>query len=188
MRNRATMKAIHLLRLVARNGDERIMSTTYDPAQDLAVLAQQEALLRFTEFTPDTAWQLGVRLHDALLARAAGGTVEIERGGQLLFACTTPGAKPDQANWIRRKRNTVRHFARSSYAIGRQLELDHQTLEVPHGLSLVDYAAHGGGFPLFLADMLSGSIIVSGLPQRDDHTLVVTAIAVQLNAVIPQLA
>ena len=59
----------------------------------------------------------------------AGGTVEIEFAGQLLFSCTTVGAKLDQANWIRRKRNTVRHFARSSYAVGRQLELDQQMLE-----------------------------------------------------------
>ena len=114
------------------------MSTTPDPAQDLAILAQQESLLHFTEFTADTAWQLGNRLRDALLAREAGGTVEIEIRSQLLFACATVGAKPDQANWIRRKRNTVHHFARSSYAVGRQLALDQQTLESQHGLALVD--------------------------------------------------
>ena len=164
------------------------MSTPPDPAQDLAVLAQQESLLRFTDFTPDTAWQLGNHLRDALLAREAGGSVEIELAGQLLFACTTVGAKPDQADWIRRKRNAVRHFARSSYSIGRQLELDQQTLEAHHGLALADYAAHGGGFPIFLAGSeCVGTIIVSGLPQREDHNLVVTAIAEHLNVTIPQL-
>jgi uncharacterized protein (UPF0303 family) len=165
------------------------MSTTPDPAQDLAILAQQESLLHFTDFTPDTAWQLGNRLHDALLALQAGGTVEIELGGQLLFACTTPGAKPNQADWIRRKRNTVRHFARSSYAVGRQLEFDRQTLEAPHGLALVDYAAHGGGFPIFLTGSeCLGTIIVSGLPQREDHNLVVAAIAEHLDVAIPHLS
>ena len=164
------------------------MSTTPDPAQDLAILAQQESLLHFTDFTADTAWQLGKRLRNALLAREAGGTVEIEVRGQLLFACATVGAKPDQTNWIRRKRNTVHHFARSSYAVGRQLELDQQTLESQHGLALVDYAAHGGGFPIFLADSVCvGTIILSGLPQREDHNLVVTAVAEHLNVTIPQL-
>jgi uncharacterized protein (UPF0303 family) len=164
------------------------MSTTPDPAQDLTILAQQESVLRFATFTPDTAWQLGNRLRDALLAREAGGTVEIEFADQLLFACTTVGAKPNQADWIRRKRNTVRHFARSSYAVGRQLDLDNQTLEASHGLALADYAAHGGGFPIFLAGSeCVGTIIVSGLPQRDDHNLVVTAIAKHLNVAIPQL-
>ena len=164
------------------------MSTTPDPAQDLAILTEQESLLRFTDFTPDTAWQLGNRLRDALLAREAGGTVEIELANQLLFACTTVGAKPNQADWIRRKRNTVRHFARSSYAVGRQLELSQQTLETRDGLSDVDYAAHGGGFPIFLrGSECVGTIIVSGLPQRDDHNLAVTAIAEQLSVAIPQL-
>jgi uncharacterized protein (UPF0303 family) len=164
------------------------MSAIFDPAQDLTILAQQEALLHFAEFTPDTAWQLGHRLHDALAARPEGGTVEIELNGQLLFACATMGAKPNQADWIRRKRNTVRHFARSSYAVGRQLELDRQTLEEHHGLALADYAAHGGGFPLFLEGSgCVGTIVVSGLPQREDHKLVASAIAEQLGITIPQL-
>jgi uncharacterized protein (UPF0303 family) len=162
--------------------------STPDPAQDLVILAQQEALLRFTDFTPDTAWQLGTRLRNALLTKPLGATVEIELGGQLLFACTTVGAKPDQADWIRRKRNTVRRFARSSYAVGRQLALDQQTLEARHGVALVDYAAHGGGFPIFLGGAeCVGTIIVSGLPQREDHNLVVTVIAEYLNVTIPQL-
>ncbi|HSY36247.1 MAG TPA: heme-degrading domain-containing protein [Acidobacteriaceae bacterium] len=164
------------------------MSATPHPAQDLEILTRQESLLHFTDFTPDTAWQLGNRLRDALLALEAGGTAEIELAGQLLFACTTVGAKPNQADWIRRKRNTVRHFARSSYAVGRQLELDQQTLETRDGLVLADYAAHGGGFPIFLAGSeCVGTIIVSGLPQRDDHNLVVTAIAEHLNVAVPQL-
>lgn len=177
------------------------MPLTPDPTADLAVLAQQESLLRFTAFDPGTAWQLGSLLHAALLARNAGGTVEIELDGQLLFACTTPGAKPSQADWIRRKRNTVHRLHRSSYTIGRELARDNTTLEAAHGLSETDYAAHGGGFPLWLkadpsdpdagdaaANTLAGTIIVSGLPQRDDHNLVVTALAEFLSIPIPHLS
>ncbi len=156
--------------------------------EDLTILAQQEALLRFTAFTPDTAWQLGSLLRYALLARNAGGTIEIELANHILFTSTTPGATPGQADWVRRKRNTVRRFARSSYAVGRQLELDQQTLEARHGLALADYAAHGGGFPLRIADAFVGTIILSGLAQRDDHNLVVAAIAESLDVAIPQLA
>jgi uncharacterized protein (UPF0303 family) len=159
-----------------------------DPAADLAILTQQETLLRFPAFDANTAWQLGSRLRDTLLARNAGGSIEIDLASHVLFACVTPGATPGQADWIRRKRNTVRRFARSTYAIGRQLELDGQTLEARHGLTLADYAAHGGGFPLRIADAFVGTIILSGLAQRDDHNLVVTAIAAQLGITIPQLA
>ena len=167
------------------------------PAADLLVLQQQEALLRFTAFDPDAAWQLGSLLHAALLERHAGATVEIELHGQLLFVCTTPSAKPNQADWIRRKRNTVHRLRRSSYAIGRELERDAATLESAHNLSEADFAAHGGGFPLWLkadaasesdADVLAGTITLSGLPQRDDHNLVVTAIAQLLSIRIPHLS
>jgi uncharacterized protein (UPF0303 family) len=164
------------------------MSAAHDPAQDLAILAQQESLLHFPSFTPDTAWEVGGLLRSAALARNAGCTVEIELANHILFTATTPGAAPGQADWIRRKRNTVRRFARSTYAVGRQLELDQQTLEARHGLTLADYAAHGGGFPLRIGDAFVGTIILSGLAQRDDHNLVVTAIAEHLHITIPQLA
>lgn len=155
---------------------------------DLAVLDQQEALLQFTAFNANTAWELGSRLRAKLLERGAGGSVEIEVAGHLLFACATPGAPPGQANWIRRKRNTVRHFARSTYAIGRKLEADATTLSEKHGLSEADHVAHGGGFPIFLEGTgMIGSIIFSGLPQRDDHNLVVEALAEHLGVDVPRL-
>ena len=157
-------------------------------AQDLALIAQQEALLHFPHFNADTAWQLGSLLRDKLLARKAGGSIEIDLAGHVLFACATPGATPGQADWIRRKRNVVRRFARSSYAVGRQLELEGQTLEARHGLTLADYAVHGGGFPLVLAGSgLVGSVILSGLPQRDDHNLVAAALAELLHLDAPVL-
>ena len=124
-----------------------------------------------------------------LLEKGAGGTVEIELAGQVLFTAATPGATPGQADWIRRKRNVVRRFARSTYAIGRMLERDAQTMEDRHGLSLADYAAHGGGFPLIVDGTGPiGTIICSGLPQREDHELVVAAIAQLLGLRAPRLS
>lgn len=156
--------------------------------EDLEVIAEQEKLLRFASFNTDTAWQLGNLLRAMLLERNASGTVEIELAGQVLFACTTPGASPGQANWIRRKRNTVRAFAKSSYAVGLTLERDGDTLPERQGLALVDYAIHGGGFPLHVTGMgCIGSVVVSGLPQRQDHELVVTAVAQLLGLNPPHL-
>jgi uncharacterized protein (UPF0303 family) len=162
-----------------------------NPDDDLPILAQQEALLHFPAFDPAAAWQLGSLLHDALVTRNAGGTVEIEFDHQLLFACTTPGAKPNQADWIRRKRNSVRRLGRCTYAIGRELARENATLDSAHHLSETDFAAHGGGFPIRLIanpQTIAGTIVLSGLPQRDDHNLVVTAIAQFLGVAIPQLA
>ena len=157
--------------------------------EDLAVLEVQETVLRFAAFDPGMAWRLGSLLRGKLEALRAGGSVEIEVAGHLWFACATAGATPGQANWIRRKRNTVRHFGRSTYAIGRKLELEGATLMGRHALSEVDYAAHGGGFPIALQGTgMVGSVVLSGLPQRDDHNLVVDGLAEVLGVDVPRLA
>ena len=156
--------------------------------EDLKVIAQQEELLRWDGFDAETAWRLGGVMRSALLARGAGGSVEIELAGQVLFACATVGATPGQADWIRRKRNTVRRFARSSYGVGRTLEAAGETMQARHGLELRDFAAHGGGFPLTLVGAgCVGSVVVSGLPQREDHALVVAAISEVLGVEVPRL-
>ena len=158
-------------------------------ADDLAILEQQEQLLRFTSFNAETAWELGNILRTLLMESRAGGTIEIELANHLLFACATPGANPGQADWIRRKRNTVHRFARSSYAIGRLLEGNNETLQSRHFLDVADYAAHGGGFPILLEGTGPvGSVVFSGLPQRDDHNLVVSALAQILDKDVPRLA
>jgi uncharacterized protein (UPF0303 family) len=157
--------------------------------EDLAVIARQEELLRWDGFDADTAWRLGGVLREMLVARGAAGTVEIELAGQVLFTAATVGATPGQADWIRRKRNTVRRFARSSYAVGRVLERDGETMASRHGLMLADYADHGGGFPLWVRGVgCVGSVIVSGMPQRDDHNLAVAAMAKVLGVEAPVLA
>jgi uncharacterized protein (UPF0303 family) len=157
-------------------------------AEDVAVIEEQEALLRFRSFDANAAWALGSLLREKLLAMGAGGSVEIEIAGQMLFACATPGATQGQADWIRRKRNTVRRFARSSYGIGRGLELNGEDFEKRNAISLSDYASHGGGFPIHVEGTgVVGSVVLSGLPQRQDHGLVVDALAEILNVKVPVL-
>ena len=155
---------------------------------DLQLLAEQERVLQFSEFGADSAWALGCILRDAALARGGAMTIEIEVAGRRLFACATDGAPAGQADWIRRKRNTVMRFGRSSYAMGLMLELEGKTIEARHGLTLADFAMHGGGFPIALKGTGTvGSVVVSGLPQRDDHTMVVEGLAHLLGVEAPAL-
>ena len=155
---------------------------------DLRLIAEQERLLHFARFSSDTAWAVGSALRAEALARKAGMTFEIQIAGRTLFACSTDGATPGQADWIRRKRNVVMRFARSSYAVGLQLQLEGKTIEERHGLSLTDFAMHGGGVPILLAGTgLVGSVVSSGLDQRTDHSLVVKAMAGVLGMDVPAL-
>jgi uncharacterized protein (UPF0303 family) len=107
----------------------------------------------------------------------------------VLFTCATPTATPGQADWIRRKRNVVHRFGRSSYAIGLTLENNDETLQSRHCLDTADFAAHGGGFPILLEGTGPvGSVVISGLPQRDDHNLVIAALAKLLEKDVPRLS
>lgn len=97
-----------------------------------------------------------------------------------------PGTTPDNLDWARRKKNVVMRFQRSSYAVGLQLRKDRTTLA---GLEVREYAPHGGGFPSLLRGTgCVGTIVVSGLPQRDDHELIVEVLAELLEERLEELA
>jgi uncharacterized protein (UPF0303 family) len=140
----------------------------------LAAIAAQEKALVFPRFTLETAWTLGTALRDAALARGAPVAIDISLRDRPLFHAALPGAGPDNADWVRRKRNTVLTLATSTLAVGLKLKGSGETLEQRYGLSPRDHAAHGGGFPLILDGLgCIGAITVSGLPQVEDHGLVV---------------
>ncbi len=143
-------------------------------AELLAAIAVQEKTLVFPRFTLETAWTLGTALRDAALARQAPVAIDIGLRDRPLFHAALPGAGPGNAEWVRRKRNVVLTLATSTLAVGLKLKASGETLEERYGLSPRDHAAHGGGFPLILDGLGSiGAVTVSGLPQLEDHALVV---------------
>ena len=164
------------------------MSTESTLKRDLEIIAEQERLLHFEAFSAKTAWLLGSRLRADAEERDAAMTFEIQLAGRTLFLAATDGAPAGQLDWIRRKRNVVTRFGRSSYAIGLELELSGLTIEARHGLSLADHAMHGGGFPIALRGTgVVGSVIASGLTQREDHAMVVQALAALLGLDVERL-
>jgi len=87
------------------------------------------------------------------------------------------GTSIDNGEWIKRKNNVVKRFGHSSYYMGISLQNAGQTIEEKYLISSSDYAAHGGAFPLIIRDVgVVGTITVSGLPQQEDHELVVTTL------------
>jgi len=149
-----------------------------DIEQDIAHIAQQEQRLRFASFDEETAWDLGTRLRSMARARGAAVTIEVRLARETVFLCSMPGTTPANADWARRKRNTVELLWRSSFGVGRALELENSSLETKMGLPVRDYATHGGSVPIFLTSgVCIGAVTVSGLPQREDHELVIEALS-----------
>ncbi len=147
---------------------------------DIAALVTQEATLTLPGFTPDIAWQIGTTLRDLAIARKVPLVIDVRRFGaphQQLFYCALAGTTPDNARWVQRKINVVARFHKSSYHVGRLLEQAGLSFSDRYNLPIEDYAPHGGCFPIHVAGAgIVGSVTVSGLPQRDDHNLVVEAL------------
>jgi uncharacterized protein (UPF0303 family) len=146
--------------------------------EDIRRLAEQERLLVFSRFGPEEAWALGNVVREVGLAQSAPIAIDVSLRDRTLFHSALPGSTTDNAEWIRRKRNTVLRLWRSSYAVGRALALSGETQQAAHNLPVTDYAVHGGAFPLLLHGAgCIGAVTVSGLPQRDDHRLVADGLA-----------
>ena len=147
---------------------------------DLAAIVVQESTLTLPGFSADVAWQIGTTLRDLAIARGSSLVIDVRRFGsphQQLFYCALGNTTPDNARWVARKINVVARFHKSSYHIGRLLEQSGLTFAERYNLSPEDYAAHGGCFPIQVAGTgIVGSVTVSGLPQREDHNIVVEAL------------
>ncbi len=149
-----------------------------DIREDLRRIALQEQTLRFESFDKATAWDLGNRLKRACEARNAVATIEVRIARDTVFLYAMPGTAAVNAEWARRKRNVTELLERSSYGVGLALQQNGETLQDPSGLPLADFVAHGGCFPIALRQGgLIGAVTVSGLPQREDHALVVEVLA-----------
>jgi uncharacterized protein (UPF0303 family) len=140
---------------------------------EIEKVAAQEQLLIFETFDEATAWQLGNILRTKAEAAGQSVAIDIRLGDDCLFFTAMKGTTPENADWARRKRNLVNKLQRSSYALG---------LARKNGEAVpaddADHAAHGGCFTIRVVNTgFIGTATVSGLPQREDHILVVEGIA-----------
>jgi uncharacterized protein (UPF0303 family) len=147
------------------------------PDITLDQIAAEEEELQLPGFSEDDAWELGCTL--VASARAAGAPVAIDvtRNGHQLFHAALPGSSPDNDRWIERKARVVVRFGHSSLYMRLLCEADGTTLEEKFLVDGREYAAHGGAFPVLVRGVGPvGTVVVSGLPQVEDHRMVVTAL------------
>lgn len=140
----------------------------------LKQLLQEEQEIQFTKFNEDTAWELGSQLVEEARSKNLPVTVDITRGTHQLFHASLRGTSPDNDEWVKRKVRLVYRFGHSSFYMGQMLKSKGKTIEQSYLVSESEYAPHGGCFPIIVKDIgIVGTVTVSGLPQEDDHKLVV---------------
>jgi uncharacterized protein (UPF0303 family) len=146
-------------------------------------LEEQESRLVFDAFDEETAWALGVALREAALAAGQPVAISVRRNGQRLFHTGLPGSSADNDGWLDRKCAVVDRYGRSSLRVGEQFRVDGGSFDADSRLDTSAYAAHGGAFPILVRGTgCVGTVAVSGLPQLDDHRLVVEVLEAFLAA------
>ena len=147
----------------------------------VAELAAEEDDLQFASFTNDDAWELGTALVEGARRQGAPVAIDISRNSHTLFHVALPGATPDNDSWIARKQRVVQRFGHSTLYMRQAFVERGTTFEEALGLDPQRYAAHGGGFPVIVRSVGPvGVVVVSGLPQLEDHRMVVAALRAHL--------
>jgi uncharacterized protein (UPF0303 family) len=146
-------------------------------------IAAQEDALTFARFTHLDALKVGEALTREGLARGLPLAIDVYLFERTVYSVALPGSATDNLDWIRRKRNVVLRFGKSSFRIGRERAVKGVSLHDNPSISPVDYAAHGGAFPILIEGTGPvGVITVSGLPQHEDHAMVIAALTAMRDA------
>jgi uncharacterized protein (UPF0303 family) len=144
---------------------------------DLNQLLVQEAELQFEAFNNQTAWELGSLIKSRAEEKQVNVAIEIVRNGHRLFSFAMPDTSRDNQCWIERKRNVVDRYEHSSWYMGQYYKEKGKTIDQASLVDAKEFAPYGGSFPLIIRGVgVVGSISVSGLPQYEDHKLVVDTI------------
>ena len=145
--------------------------------QEIERIKVQQRTLEFEKFDEETAWELGHCLRSQAQERGYPIAIGVTLNRRRLFYCSMPGAASINDQWVRRKENLVYLFQKSSYEMALYLRVKNDTLTNRYGLCSEDYAAAGGSVPLLIKGTGAvGAVTVSGLSEKEDHELVVTAI------------
>ena len=148
-------------------------------------LAAEEARLVLPKFDEVTALALGTILVDLAHAENLPIVINIRTADRTLFHAALPGSAPLNDAWARRKSNVALMFQKSSLLVGTLMREKGSSL-ADEGLPDADYADHGGAVPIRVAGVgVVAVATVSGLPQRDDHALVVRGLRTLLQSIAP---
>ena len=140
-------------------------------------LADEQAGLVLSSFDLEAAWQLGRRIRDIAAERQLPIGIEVCHGATPAFFALMPGATPDNLDWVRRKRAVALRFHQSSLYMRLLCESKSVDFHDRYRLPREDFAASGGGVPIVVRGVgVVGAAAVSGLPDVEDHALVVSTL------------
>ena len=140
-------------------------------------LLQQEANLVLRNMTPELAIEIGEIAKFFALSRELPVAIEVRIGDWIIYHASLPGSTSGNQWWIDRKARVV--LLKHHSTLYERVSAEERGVDWHKENNLLDetHAIHGGGLPLITkSDGFVGVLLVSGLPQVDDHLLGVEAL------------
>ena len=149
-----------------------------------ADLLRQEAECTLPELNLNVAQRIGMIGVDVAEKRNLGIAISIRFGEWEVFKAALPGSKPENDGWINRKANVVNMKHHSTMHERVKTEEEGIDWHAVNGVKDETHAIHGGGFPLITKEEgFKGILLISGLPQVEDHLLAVEILHTYLEVI-----
>ena len=135
-------------------------------------LLKEAGVLKIPSLTNLDAVEIGQIAAKLGLDRKLPIAVEVRVGDWIVYHVSLPGSTPENDWWIGRKARVVKLKKHSS--MYERVLAEEQGIDWHKENNVLDetHAIHGGGLPLITKeDGCVGALIISGLPQVDDHLL-----------------
>ena len=135
-------------------------------------LLQEELLLTLPALDVVDALEIGEIAKSFGTQRGLPMAVEVRIGDWIIYHVSLPGSTPENDWWISRKARTV--ILKHHSTMYERVSAQERGVDWHKENNLLDetHAIHGGGLPLITKrDGFVGVLLISGLPQVEDHLL-----------------
>ena len=131
-----------------------------------------EEMLVLTSFGIESAIEIGDIAKFLAVSRNLAIAIEVRLGDWIIYHVSLPGSTPENDLWISRKARTV--MLKQHSTMYERVLAEERGIDWHKENNLLDetHAIHGGGLPLITkGDGFVGVLLISGLPQVEDHLL-----------------
>jgi uncharacterized protein (UPF0303 family) len=135
-------------------------------------ILNQEVLLELDSFSLADAIELGDLAKNIGRARGLPIAIDIRLDDWIVYHVSLPGSTPENDSWISRKARVV--MLKHHSTMFERVSAEERGVDWHKENNLLDetHAIHGGGLPLITKNEgFVGVLLISGLPQVEDHLL-----------------
>ena len=135
-------------------------------------LLVEERILTLPFLGITQALEIGEIAKSLGVARNLPIAIEVRLGDWIIYHISLPGSKPENDWWISRKARVVKLKQHST--MYERVNAEERGVDWHKENHLLDetHAIHGGGLPLITKNEgFVGTLLISGLPQVEDHLL-----------------